>query len=225
MERKTKFEIGEFYHLYNRGVEKRIIFKNIKDYRRFLALLYISNSSKQIHISNEIGHGNHIEDIFNKDRGSPIVAIGAYCLMPNHFHLLVTPLVKEGISKFMLKMQTGYSMYFNIKNDRVGSLFQGTFKSQHIDNDRFLRYVYAYLHLNHAKLKKPNWKIQTKNLSSDLKKFIAEYPFSSLQEYLSENYKIINPELFPVDKKYITDYGSMIDDFIEFDGDFIKDNP
>src|SRR3989344_7397208 len=169
MERKTKFEIGEFYHLYNRGVEKRIIFKNIKDYKRFLALLYISNSSKQIHISNEIGHGNHIEDIFNKDRGSPIVAIGAYCLMPNHFHLLITPLVKNGISKFMLKLLTSYSMYFNIKNKRSGTLFQGVFKSQHLNTDEYLRYIYSYIHLNPAKLKNKDLKEIKPILSYSLK--------------------------------------------------------
>ncbi|OGI90572.1 hypothetical protein A2911_00395 [Candidatus Nomurabacteria bacterium RIFCSPLOWO2_01_FULL_40_15] len=216
MERKVKFEIGEFYHIYNRGVEKRIIFQNSSEYKRFLALLYISNSDKPLHISNDIGQGGNIEEVFQKDRGEPLVAIGAYCLMPNHFHLLLTPLAEGGISKFMLKLQTGYSMYFNKKNDRVGALFQGVFKSQHIDNDRYLRYIYAYIHLNPAKLKKVEWKTQSKNFLSQLKKFIAEYSYSSLQEYLSENYKIINQKPFPTNKKNVCDYDSMINDFSNF---------
>jgi len=223
MERKTIFEIGEFYHLFNRGVEKRIIFKNAADYKRFLVLLYICNGTAQIHISNEIGQRKNIEDLFNEDRGKPIVGIGAYCLMPNHFHLLITPLIKDGISKFMLKVQTGYSMYFNIKNERVGSLFQGPFRSQHIDNDRFLRYIFAYLHLN-PKLKKEAWSLLPKRMSTEIKKTIAQYPYSSLQEYLSGIYKIVNPKPFPVEKSHICDYQTMVDDFIKFEQE-VKGNP
>ena len=216
MERKTKFVVGEFYHIYNRGVEKRIIFQNITDYKRFLALLYIANGSEQVHINNNVWYKGDIDNVFKNDRGEPLVAIGAYCLMPNHFHLLLTPLVEGGISKFMLKLQTGYSMYFNKKNDRVGALFQGVFKSQHIDDDVYLRYIYAYIHLNPAKLKNSKWKIQPKSFLNQLKKFIAEYLYSSLQEYLSGNYKIIDHKPFPVDREQIVDYNSTVNEFVEF---------
>lgn len=215
MERKIKFEIGEFYHVYNRGVEKRIIFKNISDYKRFLALLYIANSSNQVHISNDVWYKGNVDNIFEKDRGKPLVAIGAYCLMPNHFHLLLTPLVDGGISKFMLKLQTGHSMYFNKRNDRVGALFQGVFKSQHVNEDIYFRYLYAYIHLNPSKLKNSKWKTQSKSFLTQLKKFIAEYPYSSLQEYLSKNYKIISPDFFPVDINEITNYDLIVSDFSE----------
>ena len=224
MERKTKFEIGEFYHIYNRGVEKRIVFQNSFDYKRFLMLLYIANSNQSLHFR-DYGTMNSIEEIFEKDRGEPLVAIGAYVLMPNHFHLLLTPLVDGGISKFMLKLQTGYSMYFNKKNDRVGALFQGVFKSQHIDEDVYLRYIYAYIHLNPAKLKNSNWKTQPKSFLTQLKKFIAEYPYSSLQEYLSKNYKIINPIPFPVETTEITDYKLIVDDFSAELSEYTEGNP
>jgi len=214
MERKVNFEKGEFYHIYNRGVEKRIIFQNTSDYKRFLVLLYIANGDKPLHMK-DYGSLNFIEEVFGKDRGRPLVAIGAYCLMPNHFHLLLTPLVDGGISKFMLKLQTGYSMYFNKKNDRVGALFQGVFKSQHINDDVYLRYIYVYVHLNPAKLKNSEWKTQSKSFFNNLKKFIAEYSYSSLQEYLSRNYRIINPKPFPVQIKNIIDYSAMIEDFSE----------
>ncbi len=217
MERKEQFEEGEFYHVYNRGVEKRIIFQNSSDYKRFLALLYLANSDQTIQFRNDFSKTT-LDEILKQDRGKQLVAIGAYCLMPNHFHLLITPLVKGGIPKFMLKLQTGYSMYFNIKNDRVGSLFQGTFKSKHIDDDIYLRYMYAYIHLNPAKLKNPDWKNQPKTFLSQLKKFIAEYQYSSLQEYISSDYKIINTELFPVDEKEICDYKTMVDDFTKYQG-------
>ena len=219
MERKTKLETEELYHIYNRGVEKRKIFQNSSEYKRFLVLLYIANNDQPLHIK-DFG-SIPIEEIFRQNRGKPLVAIGAYCLMPNHFHLLITPLVDGGISKFMLKLQTGYSMYFNKKNERVGPLFQGTFKSSHIADDLYLKYIYSYIHLNPAKLKNPNWKTQSKSFLSQLKNFIAKYPYSSLQEYISSNYKIINPKLFPVEKEDIIDYKSIIDDFSEFP----EDNP
>lgn len=212
MERKQKFVLGEFYHIYNRGVEKRTIFQTANDYKRFMALLYLANSSKAVEFRNyfsKIG----LSEIFKQNRGEPLVAIGAYALMPNHFHLLLTPLVENGVSKFMLKLQTGYSMYFNKKNGRVGSLLQGIFKSEHIDNDRYLRYMYAYIHLNPAKLKNSDWKKQPKAFLNRLKKFIVEYPYGSLQEYISMDYKIIKPRLFPVSEKDICDYSTIVDDF------------
>ncbi len=226
MERKTKFEIGEFYHVYNRGVEKRTVFQNSSEHKRFLALLYVSNSNKQIHISNDLKYKGNLDGVFEKDRGEPLVAIGTYVLMPNHFHLLLTPLVEGGISKFMLKLQTGYSMYFNKKNDRVGALFQGVFKSEHIDDDLYLKYIYAYIHLNPVKLENSKWQTQTKTFFLQLKKFIGKYPYSGLQEYLSKNFKIVNPKPFPVNKKEIGDYSTMVDDFIEYkDDEHIKGNP
>src|SRR3989339_783003 len=152
MERKEKFIQDEFYHIFNRGVEKRTIFQNTSDYKRFMALLYLANSNQTVEFRNN-SYGNSFNEIFKQDRGEQLVAIGAYCLMPNHFHLLLTPLVNGGISKFMLKLQTGYSMYFNKKNERVGALFQGVFKSQYINEDKYLRYIYAYIHLNPAKSK------------------------------------------------------------------------
>lgn len=214
MERKEKFEQGEFYHIYNRGVEKRTIFQNTSDYKRFMALLYLTNSDQTVEFRNNSSKSS-FDEIFKLDRGEPLVAIGAYCLMPNHFHLLLTPLVDGGISKFMLKLQTGYSMYFNKKNERVGALFQGAFKSEHISNDRYLQYLYAYIHLNPAKLKNSNWKTQSKGFLNQIKKFISEYHYSSLQEYLSSDYKIINLKPFPVNEENITDYNTIVDDFSE----------
>ena len=213
MQRKTPFEIDEIYHVYNRGVEKRILFQNHYEYKRFMALLYVSNSTKQIHLSNDLH--NNIDEIFQKDREEQLIAIGAYCLMPNHFHLLLTPLVDGGISKFMQKLQTGYSMYFNKKHSRVGALFQGVFKSKHINKNEYLMHIYSYIHLNPAKLKNTEWKIQPKGFISELKEFISEYPYSSLQEYNSSNYKILNPKPFPINKKDVCNYSQMIDDYTE----------
>jgi len=147
--RKQSLEIGEFYHLYNRGTDKRVIFLDNQDYHRFLFLMYICNTLKSIELRN-IGE--------NFDRGETIIDIGAYCLMPNHFHILVHEKEEGGISKYMLKLMTSYSMYFNKKYKRTGKLYEGVFKSTHAGSDRYLKYLYSYIHLNPAKLIDKNWK-------------------------------------------------------------------
>lgn len=195
MQRKVPFVEGEYYHLYNRGVDRRTIFPSVSDYKRFIALLYLANNDTDVRVGNILRDLKY-EDIFSLERGAPLVAIGAFCLMPNHFHLLVTPVVEDGITKFMLKLQTGYSMYFNIKNERNGSLFQGPFKSEHAGDDIYLKYLFSYIHLNPAKLKDPTWK-ENIHKKTFLQKFVNEYPYSSLSEYIEDKHTLTNPSLFP----------------------------
>lgn len=158
-------------------------------------LLYLANSEQDVRISN-IPKTTKYEDIFVRERGEPLVAVGAYCLMPNHFHLLVTPLAKDGISRYMLKLQTGYAMYFNTRNERNGSLFQGPFRSSHVDNDRYMQYLYSYIHLNPAKLRDPQWKKRVRS-GNDLIKFVERYPYSSYSAYLNAAHTITDPTMFP----------------------------
>ena len=145
MERKTALVEGEFYHLYNRGVDKRSIFMTAHDYRRFMALLYLANDRADIRVGN-ILKSTAYADIFTRGQEEPLVAIGSFCLMPNHFHILATPLSEKGIPQFMHKLQTGHSMYFNTKNERSGSLFQGPYKSSHADTDQYLKFLFSYIH-------------------------------------------------------------------------------
>lgn len=213
MERRISFTEGEFYHLYNRGVDKRIIFSSASDYRRFLMLLYLANSTQDTRISNVLRITKYA-DVFSLDRDEPLVAIGAFCLMSNHFHILATPLIENGISQFMLKLQTGYSMYFNTKNERSGSLFQGPFKSTHADTDRYLQYLYSYIHLNPAKLLDPKWK-EKMNSRNALMKFVESYPYSSYSAYLNNSHTITEPKEFP-------DYFSAKDDIRSHISDWLQ---
>jgi len=196
MERKVPFVMGEYYHIYNRGVDKRIIFTNDYDYERFVLLLYVLNTGKDIKVR-DLLRGNSFYELLKIKNNNPIVAIGAYCLMPNHFHLLLTPLMKGGITKFMLKLQTSYSMYFNIKNKRSGSLFQGPYKSQYLNTDEYLKYIYSYIHLNPAKLKDKNWKERGPKNFRSLKEFILNYKYSSIGEYTKNDFIIVDPSVFP----------------------------
>lgn len=202
MNRKHIFSIGEFYHGYNRGVEKRVIFNDYKDYSRFIQLLYICNSREPVNMREVFRKGETLVNIFEiKDR-NPLVAIGAWCLMPNHFHLLLKEVSENGISKFMQKLTTAYTMYFNKKYNRTGSLFQGVFKTEHITEDRYLKYLFSYIHLNPVKLipGESKWKeIGIKDIKK-VEELLKNYEYSSFLDFLDKSRiykKIINHNKFP----------------------------
>lgn len=192
--RKTPLVSGEYYHIYNRGNSKQVIFHDKEDYDRFIKLLFLSNGEENFKI---YFIRNQIYDF---DRGKKLIDIGAYCLMPNHFHLLLTQADGGSISKFMQKVSTGYSMYYNNKYNRTGTLFEGKFKSEHAENDRYLKYLFSYIHLNPIKLIDANWKEQGIKNKSQVLKFLEQYQFSSYLDYLGHERKqkvVINSKAFP----------------------------
>lgn len=212
LRKHESFAENEFYHLYNRGVEKREIFLDKKDYDRFIKLLYLTNGTKHIGMRNIFRQGQSLTEIMLIDKGDELVSIGAYVLMPNHFHILITPKIKDGVSLFMKKLSTAYSMYFNKKYNRTGALFQGAFKSEHVSNDTYLRYLYSYIHMNPVKLieGESNWKENGVNDIAKVKNFLNNFEFSSYQDYLGQNRpqaKILNKESFP---NYFTDAESSL---------------
>lgn len=184
-QRIVPFAIDEWYHCYSRGVEKRKIFFNNGDYNRFLHALYLGNSDVSIHRSDL--RGLPTANIFSIQRGAPLVAIGAYCLMPNHFHLLLKEIVEGGISAFMQKIGTAYSMYFNIKYEHHGGLFSKPFRSKHVEDDRYLRRVAQYIHLNPAELFDPNWKKGSATNLNTIESRIISYRYCSLADYCGNN--------------------------------------
>ena len=186
--RKHEFSPGEYYHLYNRGTDKRIIFQDKEDYEYFLYLMYVCNTVKSIELRNL--HENF-------DREETIVDIGAYCLMPNHFHILSFEKVVGGISKYTRKLMTAYSMYFNKKYKRTGKLYEGVFKSTHANSNNYLKYLYSYIHLNPAKLIDKNWRENKDRDSKKLLEYVFSYPYSSLREYVNFKSQITNLSKFP----------------------------
>ena len=193
--RKVSFVFGEYYHIYNRGNSKQKIFHDKEDYLYFVKLLHLLNqkNNKQLRDHPDIF-------IFHKD-SKPLVAIGAYVLMPNHFHILITPTEDGNVSKYMQKVCTGYVMYYNQKYKRSGSLFEGKFKSQHADDDKYLKYLFSYIHLNPVKLIDKNWKEKgIKNIKKTFD-FLNSYEYSSYLDYVSENKRpqhvLLNKKAFP----------------------------
>lgn len=159
---------GSCYHIYNRGVEKRKIFMDRWDYLRFLETLdFYRKSPLPMKLSDFRRGAIQFKKIENQ---SEIIKILCYCLMPNHFHLLVQQLEDGGISKFMRKLSDSYTRFFNTKYERVGSLFQGKFKAKIVETDEYLLQLSKYIHRNPFPL--PMWEGRV-------------YPYSSYVYYLS----------------------------------------
>ncbi len=198
------FAEGEYYHTYNRGNSKQVIFLDEMDYDRFIKLLYLCNSHRSFNFREDIVKQNI--DAFDFDRSEPLVSIGAWVLMPNHFHLLLTstnprqPLGQEWITVFMGKLCTAYSMYFNKKYKRTGKLFEGVFKSTHIESDEQLKYNFSYIHLNPVKLIDPLWKEKGIRNQKGTLEFLDTYQSSSYNDFRgkkrAEN-KILSKSDFP----------------------------
>ena len=155
--RKTEFAIGEYYHICNRGVDKREVFLDEQDFVRFLTSVREFNRIDPIGSLYQKSFGDKQgEDLGSK---SPIgllepkseqglVEIVCYCLNPNHYHLILRQKAERGIEKFMHKVSMGYTNYFNKKYKRFGSLFQGPYKSIHINSNEYLLYLSAYVNCN-----------------------------------------------------------------------------
>ena len=151
-----EFSADNYYHVYNRGVENRLVFLDDQDYVVFLGLL-----KKYMLGEDDLKTNRHKVQKFGGD-----VDILAYCLMPNHFHLLMYQKNDTGITDLMRRVITAYVMYFNHRYKRVGSLFQGKYKASLINADSYLHHISRYIHMNPEEYE--NW------------------PYSSLQDYVSD---------------------------------------
>ncbi len=171
---------------------------NEYDYVRFLFLLQVCNSSKPVNIRDLKKDNPDLQRVPLGNQGEPFVAIGAYCLMPNHFHILIKEIRQGGITKFMLKLTTAYSMYFNKKYQRSGILFQGMFRAEHADSDEYLKYLFSYIHLNPIKLIQSDWKENGIKDFEKSKQFLDNYKYSSFCDYTNDlKSLIINKSVFP----------------------------
>lgn len=148
---RIKPQTGEYYHIFNRGVEKRKIFLTEGDYRRFLVCLKEFNRPDPIQSLYRMSQlPVAVKPLRMKPlRMKKIVEIIAYCLNPNHYHLLLKQLSPDGISEFMKKVGGGYTAFFNYRNKRSGVLFQGSYKSVRIKSNAHLLYLSVYVNNNH----------------------------------------------------------------------------
>jgi putative transposase len=181
----NRFSPGEIYHCFSRGVDKRTTFESLSDYQRFIQLLYICNNEKLLQRSSlyKLKHG----DVFDLPRDGCIVSIGAYSLLPNHFHLLLQEIKEGGISLFMSRLGNSYTKYFNIKNKRNGNLFVKPFRSKHVSGDQHYSHIVQYIHINPAEIFEPKLKDGVISNIVNLEKSLKNYQHSSLPDYLNIN--------------------------------------
>ena len=221
MYRKHPFVPENYYHIYNRGIDKRIIFKSVYDYQRFVILLYIANSQTSIRLDDLIASHKNYEEIFEVERGDPLVSIGAWVLMSNHFHLILREEVEGGISTFMKKLGTAYSMYFNIKYKRTGGLFGGPFKSKYIPEDSYLKHLFGYIHLNPLDIQFKGWeKLIDKKHPKEWKDFLDKYTDSSYLDYSGVERpegNILNKSAFPEYFDKENPFENFVDSYLSFE--------
>lgn len=185
---RAQFGVGEYYHIYNRGVEKRPIFSDDNDYWRFVTLLLVLQGDVLVpkinRLVSDVQRWRLDNDIFREVIKYRYAELVCFCLMPNHFHLLVRELKEGGISKFMQRLADAHTKYFNIKYHRTGHLFGGKFHSVLIDQNRYLNYLSVYIHLNSTDI--PQWG-----------KNALDYPWSSYQDFVRENRfgRLLNPDI------------------------------
>lgn len=222
------FAVGEFYHIYNRGTEKRLIFLDNADRIRFLSLLYLCNSRSPIHRSNFMS--TSLQKLMILPRDETIVDIGAYCMMPNHFHLLVREKIDKGASIFMQKVSTAYTMYFNKRYERSGSLFQGRFKAEHLNIDNYLKYIYSYIHLNPIGIIDSGWKQHVIKDKSKIYKYLNSYQFSSYLDYVDKTPRdpegnILNKDVFPEYFPTPENFKQSLQEWIDLAAEDVKVQP
>ncbi len=173
--RKQPLITGQYYHVYNRGVDKRNIFITKKDVDRFVESIYKFNQTEVI---GSIRNARKNETAPKALSEKPLVAFVAYCINPNHFHFVLKQLVDGGIAKFMQKLQAGYTYYFNLKNSRTGVLLQGTFKSHIMNSENYFNKILGYTNKNY----------QVHNIPKNKMDLVL----ASDYEYENNNFKIVS---------------------------------
>lgn len=197
--RLTPLVNGEYYHIFNRGSDKRNIFAQQRDYARFQqAFYYYQFIGPKPKFSN---FSKYKLRTFKPSQDSKRVEILSYCLMPNHFHFLVQQLKENGIAGFISQLANSYTKYFNTKYKRVGALLQGSFKSVHVENDEQLIHLSRYIHLN--------------PIVSNITNNLDGYPWSSYSEYAYDKESLCSTKevlnLFPSKNEYKTFLMDQID--------------
>lgn len=194
-----QFQPETSYHVYNRGAGKADIFRDKQDYeafsRRLMLMLLPEHEAEQLQHSK-----NRIRLLNLSDR----IQLQAYCLMPNHFHLMLRQIDETAITRFMRVLTISYSMYFNRKYDRVGPLFQGRFKAAQIDSDSYFMHLSRYIHCNPVKL------------HAD----IYEYPYSSLKCYFKSNTPHwLKPKMVEEQFSGVAEYRGFVNDLKSYNAD------
>ena len=193
---RIKPATGNIYHIYNRGVDKREIFLDEEDRFRFIHDLFeFNDEAPALNIyykapnlkskSYEVEPRKIDSKIERKPR-KLLVELMVFCLMPNHFHLMVRQREDGGITEFMRKLGGGYTYYFNTKYHRTGSLLQGKYKFVLIKNEAHFIHLPHYIHLNPLDMAAPEWREKKIENYHKAMKFLESYRWSSFSDYIGK---------------------------------------
>lgn len=209
--RVEPYSVGSFLHVYNRGNRKQPIVHDDKDRWRFLEMLYFFNDQNSPPNTLQLIHDARLPFLERPNdwrERDPLVNILGYCLRDNHYHLIIEEINDGGVTKFMRRLGTGMTNYYNRKYDQVGSLFQGAYKAKTVQDDNQLQWLAIYVMLKNVLESHPKgYDTSSKNLSQSIE-WALTYNFSSLPDYASDrNSKIIKRsllgKLFPNKKTFI----------------------
>jgi putative transposase len=196
----------EYYHLFNRGVEKRTTFLDDRDYLRFLEIVeYYLNPTPPISFSqrDRLYHEPDIQHRVLDIRFENLIDVVAYCLMPNHFHFLVRVNIEGGLETWIRRVANSYTRSFNVRYDRVGPLFQGPYKLVHVTTNEQLLHVSRYMHLNPVVAK--------------LTTAPAAWRWSSMKVYLGEEQPgWLKPEIITQQFRSPPGYRSFVEDYVGY---------
>jgi len=179
--RNIKIAPGEYYHIFNRGVNKQLIFHDNIDRTRFLFIvLYFQSPVVLQNISRSVkSFVKH--SVFNIDKETEqkiikdkFIELISFCLMPNHFHFIIKEVKENGIAKYMQRVLNSYTKYYNTRYNKSGHLFQGPYKAVHVEDNKQLLHLSSYIHRNPRELKE--WFNKESN-----------YQWSSYQDFVNKN--------------------------------------
>lgn len=189
---------GEFYHIFNRGSEKKDIYTQARDYNRFQKTFYYYKFAGPKPRFSKFTKSNLFKPLLNEK----IIEVICYCLMPNHFHFLVKQLKDKGVSIFLSQLSNSYTKYFNLKYERIGPLLQGAFKAVRVVTDEQLVHVSRYIHLN--------------PVVSGIVKKPESYKWSSYLEYITKNPSFCETDIVINLFKSSEEYKKFVDDQIDY---------
>lgn len=247
---KREFENGEVYHVILRRVGNEILFGDVHDDYRGIFSIYEFNNSSPVRISErrkerarfkKTLQGLPLQDFYKgcpsviaellvePDKRVKLVEVLAFCLMPNHIHLLLRQVQTNGISKFMLKLGSGYASYFKEKYQIKikGHFFQERFQAVPILTDEQLQVVFIYIHTNPLALIEPGWKEKGIQRTKRAINFLEQkYRWSSYFDFLEKkNF----PSIIEAEKNFLSEVmggvsgcRQAVNDWILHKGDMFK---
>ncbi len=191
--RQIELQVGDYCHVFNRGAGKQLIFRDKHDYRRFYQSMFLFNNKN---FRNPGGYTEMRDEVLLmfqnelKSQREPFVDIVSFCLLPNHYHLLLKQRLPNGIPLFLHKLAMGYSKYFNLRYKRTGTLYEGPYKAIIPEREGHLEHLPRYIHLNALDLTSIDWRSTLIDDWVGVVNALNKYPWSSHHVFINKKQRL-----------------------------------